>query len=108
MSAKQSVVYIVGAGLSAGLGFPTIGNLLPSIWERLDDAKLANDLSKIIRFHHPDFNPALIDTYPNVEQLLSEMEANAQLFESSRPATGNFTSDVLEEQRQSFLLEVAS
>ncbi|QHQ18940.1 hypothetical protein GMW71_00085 [Pectobacterium brasiliense] len=26
---RPNIVYVIGAGLSAGLGFPTIGNLLP-------------------------------------------------------------------------------
>lgn len=106
-SVTTNVVYVVGAGLSAGLGFPTISNLLPKMWPRLADADLDADLSKIIRFHHPSFHPARKGTYPNIEQLLSEMEANAQLFDSSRPATGNFTSAALEKQRQAFLLELA-
>lgn len=104
---KQNIVYIVGAGLSAGLGFPTIGNLLPRMWGRLEAAGLAEDLSKIIRFHHPAFNASLKDTYPNIEQLLSEMQANEQLFNASRPATGNFTSEKLMEHRQNLLLELS-
>jgi hypothetical protein len=105
---KVKVVYVIGAGLSAGLGFPTIADLLPKMWDRVVSAGLADDLSKVIRFHHPSFNPTLWDTYPNVEQLLSEMEANAQLFESSRPATGNFTSNALEGRREEFLLELTT
>lgn len=104
---KHRVVYIIGAGLSAGLGFPTIGNLLPKMWDRLVKVGLAEDLSRIIRFHHPAFNPNLESTYPNIEQLLSEMEANEQLFDASRPATGNFTSEKLKEHRQGLLLELS-
>ena len=105
---KPRVVYVIGAGFSAGLGFPTIGELLPRMWGRIEASGLADDLSKVIRFHHPSFNPALPATYPDIEQLLSEMEANAQLFDSSRPATGNFTSTALEERREAFLLELAN
>ena len=104
---SQKIVYVIGAGLSAGLGFPTIGNLLPKMWERLEKIGLTDDLSKIIRFHHPAFNPALDVTYPNVEQLLSEFQANEQLFDSSRPVTGNFTSEKLLDVRQHLLLELA-
>src|SRR3954464_10447784 len=92
---KKKVVYIVGAGLSAGLGFPTIARLLEEIWSRLESAGKADSLAEIIRFHHPFFNPSLSGTFVNVEELLSEMRANEQLFESSRPATGNFTTDEL-------------
>jgi len=104
---RPRIVYIVGAGLSAGLKFPTIGNLLEQIWPRLQQAGLSNELADVIRFHHPSFNPTLPTTFINVEQLLSEMKANEQLFASSRPATGSFTSVQLEHRRQSFLLEMA-
>jgi len=104
----KNTVYIVGAGLSAGLGYPTIGNLLPKMWERLETAGLDGQLSKIIRFHHPNFNPRLIDTYPNIEQLLSEIDANAELFSSSRPVTGNFTSTQLATSKEELLLELAT
>lgn len=104
---SRGIVYVIGAGLSAGLGFPTIGNLLPRMWERLEHAKISEELAKVIRFHHPAFNATLEDTFPNIEQLLSEMQANEQLFDSSRPATGNFTSTKLTGIRQTLLLELA-
>lgn len=107
MAKEQSrVVYVVGAGLSAGLNFPTINNLLPEIWPSLEAANLADDLAEVIRFHHPDFNSSIKDTFPDIETLLSEMRANEQLFGSSRPATGNFTSQELNVRRQSLLLEM--
>jgi len=107
-TAERNIVYVIGAGLSAGLGFPTIGNLLPRMWGRLEQAGIAEELASIIRFHHPAFNATLEDTYPNIEQLLSEMQANEQLFDSSRPATGNFNSEKLMELRQGLLLELAA
>ncbi len=88
-STKSRSVYVIGAALSAGLGFPTVFDLLPKLWGKMDKS-LAGDIAKVVRFHHPDFNPSLPDTYPNIERLLSEMKANAQLFDSSRPATDNF------------------
>ncbi|MBY5502336.1 hypothetical protein HFO82_27480 [Rhizobium leguminosarum] len=100
-------VYVIGAGFSAGLGFPTIGNLLPRMWSRIEAAGFANEMASIVRFHHPSFNPARPDSYPSIEELLSEMQANSQLFDSSRPATGNFTSAGLEKCRQMLLLELA-
>lgn len=105
---EQRHVYVIGAGLSAGIRFPTITQLLPQIWGRLAGSELANDLSRVIRFHHPDFNPARPETFPNVEELLSEMQANSQLFDSSRPATGGFNSDELDDIRERFLLEIAA
>ncbi len=104
---EQRIVYVVGAGLSAGLGFPTISSLLREIWPRLTASDAADDLARIIRFHHPDFNPARDETFVNVEMLLSEMQANEQLFNSTRAAIGGFTSDELIERRQSFLLAIA-
>lgn len=104
---KRRMVYVVGAGLSAGLGFPTIAGLLPQIWDRLDSKGLAASLANVVRFHHPDFNPTNPRTYPDVERLLSEMQANAQLFDSSRPATGGFTSAHLDERRGQLLLQIA-
>ncbi|MBD1548669.1 hypothetical protein [Roseibium aggregatum] len=101
------MVYVVGAGLSAGLGFPTITDLLPQLWERLD-RQAADDLADVVRFHHPDYNPALYGTYPTIEQLLSEMKANADLFSATRPATGGFTSNQLEDRRSKLLYELAT
>ena len=104
----KKIVYVIGAGFSAGLKFPTINNLLPSIWERLKAAKISDDLAKIIRFHHPEFNASSKETFPDIEQLLSEMQANALLFDSSRPATGAFTAQKLGHQRQILLQELAA
>ncbi|WP_369928479.1 hypothetical protein [Xanthomonas sp. NCPPB 2632] len=96
-------VYIIGAGFSAGLGFPTIGNLLPQMWSEIEEEGLAESLASIIRFNHPDFNASNPDTYPNVEALLSEIQANLELFGSSRPVTGSLTSNHLEVARGKFL-----
>jgi len=106
MAAKANVVYVVGAGLSVGLGFPTIATLLPDIWGRLESAGLSDDLAEIVRFHHPDFNPLRRKSYPNIEQLLSEMQANEQLFDSTRAATGKFTSEQLLERRRNLLWQI--
>ncbi|MBN7763946.1 hypothetical protein JYP52_22670 [Nitratireductor aquibiodomus] len=102
-----SVVYVVGAGLSAGLGFPTVANLLPELWGRLDREGVS-DLEDVVRFHHPDFNAARDDTYPTIEQLLSEMQANADLFDSTRPAAGGFTSVELKDRHSKLLHDLAT
>lgn len=104
---EKDIVYIVGAGMSAGLGFPTIDNLLPKLWERLEAAGIADDVREVIRFHHPDFNASRYETYPTIEELLSEMKANADLFTSSRPVVGGFTFEHLEERRGKLLHEMA-
>ena len=103
---KTKIVYVVGAGLSAGLGFPTIGNLLPEMWKRLEAVGLSEDLADVIRFHHPSFNSALTETYPDIEQLLSKMMANVMLFKSSRTGIGNFTIDDLKDRMQRLLYEI--
>lgn len=105
---KKKPVYVVGAGLSAGLDFPTIANLLFKIWPRLEKENLSDDLADVIRFHHPNFNAAISETFPNIESLLSEMQANSQLFNSSRPATGRFTSSDLDRRQEGLLLELAT
>ncbi|GGA43593.1 hypothetical protein [Pelagibacterium lentulum] len=104
---RRTVVYVIGAGFSAGLGFPTISRLVEQIWPRLISAGIADGMADIIRFHHPSFNPSRDDTFVNVERLLSEIQANEELFDSSRPATGRFTVEQLAERRQDFLLELA-
>jgi hypothetical protein len=97
---------VIGAGFSAGLGFPTIKSLLPAVWKRLDSDD-ADRLAAIVRFHHPDFDPSVDDAFPNIEQLLSEMKANEDLFPASRPATGSFTVGRLRTSRKKLLLAIA-
>mgnify|MGYP007097579674 CR=1 FL=1 len=77
------------------------------MWPRFDVEGIADEIAEIVRFHHPSFNPSLPHTFVNVERLLSEMRANEELFESSRPATGRFTIDELTERRQKLLLSLA-
>lgn len=108
MRMKPRDVYVVGAGFSAGLGFPTITDLMPKIWPRLVARGISNDLANVIRFHHPEFNPRLKGTYPNVERLLSEMQANEDLFASSRRAVGQFSQEELTEIKRKLLVEMAA
>ncbi len=108
MNKDRNVVYVIGAGFSVGLGFPTINNLLQNIWPRLENAGIATEVRDIIRFHHPKFDPEKAKSFVNVEGLLSEMKANEQLFYFSRPASGGFTKEELTSRRQRFLLEIAS
>lgn len=103
----RRVVYVIGAGLSAGLGFPTVANLLPRLWDRLAAHGLAAGIERIVKFHHPGFDPADPGSFPNIETLLSEIQANAALFDYSRPATGGFTPDTLTNRQNDLLQELA-
>jgi hypothetical protein len=86
---KSSRVYVIGAGFSAGLGFPMTNDLLLKVWGRLDP-DLRKRLTRIIKFHHPEFNPKRRTSFPELEPLLSAMEANRELFNHTRKVTGNF------------------
>lgn len=99
-------VYVVGAGFSAGLGYPLVNDLLIRLWPRLPEPERV-DLRKVIAFHHPGFDPDRATSFPNVETLLSEMMANEQLFDASRAAPGGFTLEQLQGIRQTLLLGVA-
>lgn len=100
-------VYVIGAGFSKGLGFPTIAELLPCLWPKLP-AGLRHELAEVIRFNHPQFNVDLPKTFPNIEQLLSEMQANSELFESSRGEVGGFKLDTLESIRERLLVSLST
>jgi hypothetical protein len=75
------------------------------VWDRLPPEP-RNQLSQIIAFHHPDFNPAMSKSFPDIEQLLTEIEINIQFFDSSRPAEGRFAEAQLRETRKVLLSSV--
>ena len=103
----RDTVYVVGAGFSAGLGYPLTKSLLIDVWERLPvDSR--EQLKLIIEFHHPAFNLTRKTTFPDIEQLLTEMAVNLQLFDASRPTEGRFTKQDLEESREILLFTIAS
>lgn len=103
---ERDCVYVISAGFSAGLGYPLTSDLLVRLWERIDDG-LKERLGRVIRFHHPGFNPARFTSVPNVEQLLSEMQVNEQLFDASRQYEGKFTKAQLQNLQTDLLLEIA-
>jgi hypothetical protein len=103
----RSTVYIVGAGFSAGLGYPLTKSLMIEVWERLP-RPAREQLQKIIKFHHPAFDANRATTFPDIEQLLTEVEVNDQLFDASRPAPGRFTRAQLKESRETLLFTIAS
>jgi hypothetical protein len=75
------------------------------VWDRLPPEP-RNQLSQIIAFHHPDFNPAMSKSFPDIEQLLTEIEINIQFFDSSRPAEERFAEAQLRETRKVLLSSV--
>lgn len=103
---QRECVYVVGAGFSAGLGYPLTSDLLFRLWQKIDDG-LKSRLENVIRFHHPSFNPDRFASFPNVEQLLSEMLVNEQLFDASRQYEGNFKKSDLLQLQKDLLLEIA-
>jgi len=105
---KKNIVYVIGAGFSAGLGFPTVENLLCKMWPRIEKAEFSDELIKVIQFHHPNFKVSKKETFPNIEQLLSGMDVNIALFESSRPAAGGFKKDMLKKLQKKLLLEITN
>jgi hypothetical protein len=105
-SKNASRVYVIGAGFSAGLGFPMTNDLLVKVWDRLE-SDLREKLVKIIRFHHPGFDPTQRTTFPELEPLLSSMEANRELFHHTRTATGKFKPKDISEATEGLLWHVA-
>jgi hypothetical protein len=98
-------VYVVGAGFSAGLGYPLVNDLLIRLWPRLD-SDLQESLRKVIEFHHPGFASSRETSFPNIETLLSEMIANEDLFKASRVAPGGFKLKDLRRVRRGLLLAI--
>ena len=99
---SDKVVYVIGAGFSAPLGFPTINDLLVRLWDRLKPNEKGK-LEEVIAFHHPGFSTSRTTSFPNVESLLSDITVNAELFEASRTFTGGFTKAELETRRRTLL-----
>jgi hypothetical protein len=103
----RDTVYVVGAGFSAGLGYPLTKSLLIDVWEKLPhDAR--GQLQKIIEFHHPSFSLKRRTSFPDIEQLLTEMSVNQELFRASRRAEGGFTEERLEDTRNELLFTISS
>ena len=66
----RDTIYVVGAGFSAGLGFPLTGDLLVRLWDEID-LDLRQSLESVIRFHHPNFNPKHFSSFPNVRTVVN-------------------------------------
>jgi hypothetical protein len=102
----RDTVYVIGAGFSAGLGYPLTKSLLIDTWDRLNETSRLQ-LEEIIRFHHPAFCVERKTTFPDIEQLLTEIAVNLEFFEASRPAEGRFTKQRLHESREDLLSAIA-
>ncbi|MDY6991942.1 MAG: hypothetical protein SVR94_04960 [Pseudomonadota bacterium] len=100
-------VYVIGAGFSAGLGYPITSKLLSSVWERLSVINRER-LHKIICFHFPKFDPNDEYSFPNIERLLTLMKVNEDLFHASREVEGNFRKEEIEEIIEILLCEISS
>jgi hypothetical protein len=102
----QKQRYIIGVGFSAGLGYPLKKSLLIDVWNRVEMTS-QDQLARIINFHHPAFNVERNITFPDIEQFLTEIAVNLELFDASRPAEGTFTKKLLEASRQELLSHIA-
>src|SRR6266702_8168140 len=103
----RETVYVIGAGFSAGLGYPLTKSLLIDVWGRLNPSS-RKQLRRIIEFHHPAFDSKRKTTFPDIEQLLTEIAVNLDLFDSSRPAEGTFTKKQLQSSRDELLSTIAT
>ncbi len=88
MSSRRRV-YVIGAGFSAGLGFPLTAELLPLALSQMND-KERRSLTKIIEFHFPSFRVDDFGSYPNIEDLLTKIRVNIDLFPATRVQEGKF------------------
>jgi hypothetical protein len=104
---NRECVYVIGAGFSAGLEYPQLHDLLTGLWGRLEQP-LKDDLEKIVRFHHPNFRPNDAGSFPNIEQLMTEMYVNDELFHASRQYEGNFTKQKLQDTLRDLLLAITA
>ena len=102
----HDTIYVVGAGFSSGLGYPLTKNLLIDVWSRLRTTP-ETQLREIIAFHHPLFTNERKTSFPDIEQLLTEIAVNLDLFDASRAAEGGFKKDHLENAREGLLSEIA-
>ena len=90
----RDTVYVIGAGFSHGCGYPLTSKLLPGVWSRLPNSDRA-DIESIIQFHYPRFDPASADTFPNIEQLITQIAVNLDLFDGSRRYKGRLRKPML-------------
>lgn len=106
--AEQKCVYVIGAGFSKALGYPLTSELLLQFWHRIEAAsQFKEELGRVIGFHHPRFNCCKSGSFPNVEDLLSEMVVNEELYTSSRQYPGKFTKKDLQRLKKTLLMKIS-
>ena len=102
----SDVVYVVGAGFSAGLGFPVTNNMLRYIWDGLDK-DFQVKLERVIKFHNPYFKANDILSHPDIETLLTQLDTNLALFQHTRILEGQFEEKELADIKKKVLLQIA-
>lgn len=103
----SNVVYIIGAGFSAGLGFPLTNNMLRYIWDGFD-ADSQVKLEKIIKFHNQSFKADDILSHPDIETLLTQLDTNLALFHHTRFIDGQFGKEDLSDIKKKILLQITN
>jgi hypothetical protein len=68
-------------GLFRRSRIPLTSDLLQRLWPLLADDDFRARLKKVIEFHHHGFDSERFASFPNVEQLMSQMEVNDQFFD---------------------------
>ena len=99
--------YVIGAGFSAGLGYPQTSDLIMQLLNRAIDRRFKDRLCQVMEFHNPGFDEERFNSFPNVEELLSQLMVNEQLFDSSRQYEGTFTKQDLQNLQRDLLLTIA-
>ncbi|SRR6266496_101021 len=99
-------VYVIGAGFSAGLGFPVTKELLPLALSRMTPRERSL-LRRIINFHFPTFRADDFETYPNIEDLLTKIKVNVDLFRATREREGRLRLKHLQAVERNLLYQLA-
>lgn len=94
-------VFIIGAGFSADLGYPTLSSLLSGLYERISPEN-RELLVNVINFHYPHFKLSLPpERWPNIEQLLTRIAINIEFFDVVRKSeSGLKKSDLVDLQNE--------
>ncbi len=100
------LVYVIGAGFSAGLGYPLTSDLLMKLWDQVDEDTWKHDLEDAIKFHNPTFDPNRFYSYPNIEELLSQLMISDELFHAGNQYMGSHGQSNPEAIRRELLMEI--
>ena len=100
------LVYVVGAGFSAGLGYPLTNDLLMKLWQQVEEDVWKHDLEDAIKFHNPAIDHTRFNSYPNIEELLSQLMIAGELLDVSGQYAGNLGRSNPKEMRRVLLMEI--